>query len=434
MNEWGRKMPFRILCTGDVHLGRRPTRIPEGIEAGTLGPRGAWQAIVASAIELNVDAVVLTGDMVDESNRFYEAFSVLQSGIEQLVEVKIPVIAVSGNHDFEVLARLADQFPEFRLLGHGGRWEEVILEQEDGQSVRFQGWSFPAGHVLTNPLADYPLVSDDIPTVGVLHCDCDASDSRYAPVTTSELKATSPAAWLLGHIHKPGLLCKSLPMILYPGSPVGLDPGEPGSHGAWLVTIDKGQTPTAELLPLAPLRWEQIDLPLEDISDADSLGPAILDALRARHDEIRDDLTSTRAVGCRLRLRGRTAIHRSLSGLTPTIQEDLRPRFDDVDYFIEKVEDLSRPDMPLENIAGPSDPAGLLARHLILLETRQPSEDYQRLIRDAGFAMEERRSQPVFASLPDSTAGQTEEQIRSTLIRAGTAVLDSLLAQREARA
>jgi len=426
-------MPFRILCTGDVHLGRRPTRIPEGIEARTLGPRGAWQAIVASAIELNVDAVVLTGDVVDESNRFYEAFSVLQSGIQRLVEAKIPIIAVSGNHDFEVLPRLADQFPEFRLLGRGGRWEEVILEQEDRPSVRFQGWSFPAGHVSTNPLADYPLVSDGIPTVGVLHCDCDANASPYAPVTTSELRAKAPVAWLLGHIHKPGLLCTSLPMILYPGSPVGLDPGEPGTHGAWIVTIEKGQTPASELLPLAPLRWEQIDLPLEEISDGDSLGPVILDALRAKHDEIRDELTSTRAVGCRLRLRGRTAIHRSLSGLIPTIQEDLRPRLDDVDYFIEKVEDLSRPDIPLEEIARSSDPAGLLARRLILLESREPSEDYQRLIRNAGRAIEERRSQPVFASLPDSTAGQTEEQIRETLIGAGTVVLDSLLAQREAR-
>ena len=427
-------MPFQILCTGDVHLGRRPTRIPEGIEARPLGPRGAWQAIVASAIERNVDAVVLTGDVVDESNRFYEAFSVLQSGIEKLVEMKIPIVAVSGNHDFEVLPRLADQFPEFQLLGRGGQWEEAILESEDGPSVRFQGWSFPAGHVSTSPLADCPLVSDDIPTVGVLHCDCDASVSPYAPVTTSELRAKTPMAWLLGHIHKPGVPCTSLPMILYPGSPVGLDPGEPGAHGAWIVTIQEGQAPASELLPLAPLRWEQIDLPLEEVLDGDSLGPVVLDALRAKHQEIRDELASTRVVGCRLRLRGRTAIHRSLPGLIPPIQEDLRPRLDDVDYFIEKVEDLSRPDIPLEEVAGSSDPAGLLARRLILLETREPSEDYERLIRDVGRVTGERRSQPVFASLPDSTAGQTEEQIRATLMSAGMAVLDDLLAQREAQA
>lgn len=427
-------MPFRILCSGDVHLGRRPTRIPEGIDAGSLGPRTAWQAIVASAIERKVDAVVLTGDVADASNRFYEAFSVLQSGIEQLVEAKIPIVAVSGNHDFDVLARLADQFAEFRLLGRGGRWEEVILQQQEEPAVRFQGWSFPAGHVLTNPLDDYPSVADDIPTVGVLHCDCDASASRYAPVTTSQLKATSPAAWLLGHIHKPSLLSESLPLILYPGSPVGLDPGEPGAHGAWIVTIDKGRKPTAELLPLAPLRWEQIDVPLEEVSDDDSLGPAILDAIRASHDEIRDELTSTRAVGCRLSLRGRTAIHRNMPAITSDTKADCRLRLDDVEYFIEKLEDLSRPDVPLEDIAKSTDPAGLLARQLILLETRQPTEDYQRLVRDAGLAMQERRSQPVFASLPDSTAGQTGEQVRSTLIRAGTAVLDILLAQREVQA
>ena len=113
-------MGVRILCIADVHLGRRPAHIPETIDARALGPAPAWHAFVRRAVELEVDAVALTGDVVDETNRFYEAFSVLQSGVKRLVDSGIPIFAVSGNHDFEVLPRLADRIPEFRLLGRGG--------------------------------------------------------------------------------------------------------------------------------------------------------------------------------------------------------------------------------------------------------------------------------------------------------------------------
>ena len=94
-------MSIRILCTGDIHLGRRPSRVPESIDAHALGPTAAWKCFVRSAIELKVHAVVLTGDVVDASNRFYEAFSVLQSGVEQLVKAGITIYAVSGNHDWD---------------------------------------------------------------------------------------------------------------------------------------------------------------------------------------------------------------------------------------------------------------------------------------------------------------------------------------------
>ena len=136
-------MSIRILCTGDMHLGRRPTQIPEDADLHALRPTATWHSFVSTAVELRVDAVVLTGDVVDESNKFYEAFSALQSGIERLVNAGIPVLAVSGNHDFDVLPRLVDQIPNFHLLGRGGQWDDFVLEKDGAHAMRFQGWSFP---------------------------------------------------------------------------------------------------------------------------------------------------------------------------------------------------------------------------------------------------------------------------------------------------
>ena len=424
-------MSIRILCTGDVHLGRRPSRVPESIDAHALGPTAAWNCFVRSAIELKVHAACLTGDVVDGSNRFYEAFSVLQSGVQKLVNAGIAIYAVSGNHDWDVLPRLADRIPEFRLLGRGGRWEETILPSEDMPAVRFLGWSFPSRHVSTNPLEGLDPPKRGMATVGLLHCDCGASDSSYGPVALADLTGKSADAWLLGHIHNPGVLSKSSPLVLYPGSPQGLDPGERGAHGAWLVTIDPDRPPQAELLPLAALRWEQIDVPLDGVGDEDSLAGTVIEAMHAKHNDIRGEIGDTKAVGCRLRLQGRTAIHRRLPNLIPDIQADLKPPFDEVEYFIEKIEDHSRPDLAMEDIARSNDPAGLLAKRLLVLERQEPREPYLELIRAAGGVMQKQRSGSVFGSLPDSTEQPADEDVRGMLMKVGLNMLDHLLAQKE---
>ncbi|MCY2925272.1 MAG: DNA repair exonuclease [Planctomycetota bacterium] len=281
-------MAIRILCTGDVHIGRQPRGLPAGLDGHALGPAAAWEAFVRTAIETGVDAAALTGDVIDEANRFFEAYSVLQAGLARLVEAGIAVFAVAGNHDADVLARLADQMPQVRLLGRGGQWEEAFLQGPDGSPVaRLLGWSFPGRSVAASPLAGKLLGARPLPTIGLLHGDVDAAGSAYGPVTLAELRAQPVDAWLLGHIHKPAVLADAAPLILYPGSPQGLDPGEPGPHGPWLITLEPGRAPRAEMLPLAALRWEGIEVPLDGVSAEGEFGPAVVAALRAGHDRIR---------------------------------------------------------------------------------------------------------------------------------------------------
>ena len=431
--QYNAAMAIRILCTGDIHLGRRPTRVPEGIDVRTLGPDEAFNRFVERAIARQVQAAVLTGDVVDAGNRFYEAYGVLQAGVKRLLDHDVPVFAVAGNHDYDVLTRLADEVTGFRLLGRGGRWQEAIVSSPDGDSVRLVGWSFSEQQVRVSPLADgFPTVGNGETVVGVLHCDCFAASSTYAPVPLAELRARPVAAWLLGHIHRPVLLAESLPLVLYPGSPQGLDPGEPGAHGAWLVEVGRGITPRAELLPLAPLRYEPIDAPLDGVSDADGFNRAILDAVRRRHAEIEDTLAPVRWVAGRLRLTGRTSLHRELPTLCPQVRDNLRVPIGDVEYFFEKIEDATRPDRSLGDLARSADPVGLLARRLLALETGEPAELAGALVRQAREAILSQRRSPAYLLLDDATEPPNDEQVRETLLHAGYAVLDSLLAQKEA--
>jgi len=415
-----------------MHLGRRPTRVPESADTRIPKPTWAWDRFVEAAIEQQVDAVALTGDVVDEGNKFYEAFSALSEGVERLVQARVTVLAVSGNHDHDVLPRLADQIPEFHLLGRGGRWREFVLERNGNPVIRFQGWSFPKRHFSQNPMAAYPPPSDDLPTLGLLHCDCDQPASLYGPVSLAELRAASVTAWLLGHIHAPTMLSEDHPLVLYPGSLQGLDPAEPGCHSAALLTLAPGGALSLDRFALAGLRWEEIQVSTDAMKNEDELQQCVIAALRDRHEAISGELGHVRMVGCRLRLEGRSPLHRDLPGLLPAVRSGLRPVFDGVEYFVEKIEDRSKPDLSLQDIARSTDPAGLLARCLLVLERREPAGEFQALIDNAKPSLEGVRRWPHFVAVAKDAAPLESEHVRDRLLEAGLRALEELLAQKEA--
>src|SRR5690606_31256677 len=78
--------PVKILCTGDVHIGRSSTRFRGDPDARALSCAGAWSLIVDRAIAERVDLVAVSGDLVDRANRYFEAYGPLERGLERLKE------------------------------------------------------------------------------------------------------------------------------------------------------------------------------------------------------------------------------------------------------------------------------------------------------------------------------------------------------------
>lgn len=273
-------MGARLLAIGDVHLGRRPTRLPafleeHGITPEQLTPEAALRTAVERAIGESVDAVVFAGDLVESRNARFEALRPLEASVRQLAQAGIAVFAVAGNHDVEALPRLARMIPEFTLLGEGGRWQGVTLRRGGGEAAELIGWSFPSMEVHDSPLPELrsgPLLSSAsaIPRIGLLHADLDASVGPYAPVRRSELEALPLDGWLLGHIHRPGLGPGPRP-IGYLGSLLGLDPSETGIHGPWLVHARGPGQVDVEQLPLAPLHWDRFEVDVSVLHSLDDL-------------------------------------------------------------------------------------------------------------------------------------------------------------------
>ena len=425
---------MKLLCVGDIHLGRQPGRLPAGLldelKASDLGPAAAWRLAVDFALADEVDAVLLAGDVIEQEDDFYEAYGDLRRGVDRLAAAGIPVLAVSGNHDVQVLPRLADAVPGFRLLGRGGAWEVQDVAGRDGRRVQVLGWSFPERRVSTSPLAAHELPELDPgngPVVGLLHCDRDAAGSPYAPVRSAELADAPADAWLLGHVHKPDRLAPPRP-IGYLGSLTGLDPGEAGPRGPWRLEC-AGPELALEHLPLAPLRWEEVEVALDGLESAENVHALAVSALDALHERLAGERFRPRAVGCRLRFTGRTAhrreVGRSLAAGDPLRILDAR---DDILYFVHDWRMEAGPALDLEELARGADPPGLLARKILLLRGAAGDAERQALLAGARRRLESLGGRRTFAA--HGLALPTEEEAAELLERAALGALAELLDQR----
>ncbi len=379
-------MYTRLLCVGDIHLGRRPSRVPAdltdyGVEPSALTPAAAWRRVVEVAIEQGVDAVVLAGDVVESDNQFFEAYGPLRTSVDRLVAAGIPVVAVAGNHDVEVLPRLADEVPGFTLIGRDGVWERLELGPKGKVPVAILGWSFREKVVRDSPLRSVPRAASNTALIGLLHYNLNIRASAYAPVTSAKLTAAPGDGWLLGHIHSPSAKEGAAPRG-YLGNLSPLDCAETGERGAWILEVRGRGDVSLTRLRIAPLRWEIVEIDVASITDPDEIEGAITRAIHATHARILPTLGETKAVGCRVRLVGESACHRALiRSLAKKDPASLRSVSDNVAYFVESVRDDARQAIDLAEVAKGHDPPGLLAQ--MLLDIEQQNEQGRQLIINA---------------------------------------------------
>ncbi len=425
-----------LLCVGDIHLGRRPSRLPEGIgdwlRPEELAPSAAWAAAVEAAIARRVDALLLAGDVVDAEDDFFEAYTHLRRGVDRLLEAGIRVLGVAGNHDVRVLPRLAAEIEGFVLLGAGGEWRIEALRDRAGHEIaRVLGWSFAEREQRASPLDGLPGgLGGETPLLGLLHCDLGATRSRYAPVARGALADSAPDAWLLGHVHKPDSMQGPRP-IGYLGSLVGLDPGETGARGPWLLRLGDGPGGIEmSQLPLAPLRWEIQELRVDDLERSERLEEGVVGALEALHGRLADGLGKTSAVGCRIRVVGECERFLELDAAIAAADPGaLLRRFEGVVYFVEGIENRARPARDLAAMARGDDPAALLARRLLLLEADPDDAERAELIRRARAALEAEARAPAWGVL-DTAAALDDRALAERLRSAGRRALERLLEQR----
>jgi len=450
---------MRLLCVGDLHAGRRSSRVPSEIDGPSHACAAALDKAVDVALAEEVDAVLFAGDVVDRANRFFEAFGPLERALARLRAASIPVVAVAGNHDFDVLPHLAESVGDdrFRVLGVGGRFERATLETKSGR-LHVDGWSFPTEHVRTDPLDAMHLPPvDDAPVVGLLHADPVDPDSRYAPTSFDRLEQSAVRAWVVGHVHKPAWRPASGgAAVLVPGSVQAIHPRERGPRGVWVLEIDRaGARIEARQVPVSTVRYERVDVDLAGVSEIPELERRVMEALRSLRDGVLSEDTSghLRFLSVTPRLVGRTSLHRSLEAESRRLVDELELADESSLLRIDRVYVETRPAVDLDDVARGRDPAGILARAILDLERAAPAgpppepgsspgavgragaADDGRLdpvalvasVRDAAESVHRAKAYQYVPQEP--TPG--DDAVRSLAIDEGYRLLDALLAQKE---
>jgi DNA repair protein SbcD/Mre11 len=364
-------MAVRILVAGDLHLGKSPGGIPGNpIECTT---RFTWSRIVERCIGMDIDMLVLTGDIVDRDNRYFEATGLLQTGFLKLSKAGISVYMVAGNHDHDVLQQIfrGRNYENVHLLGSGGNWE-LSLYQKGGQVIQLAGWSFSSQYVYDNPLSGFNTlnISPDYPAIALLHCDITGGDSRYGPVGLQDFLNTRIDAWVLGHIHKPFVLNQQDPAVIYPGSPHAMSARETGPHGAVLLTVDDTGRLSHGFVPISPLRFENLPV---NITGSDGI------------EDVRNRITRAVYLDSGTRIKEQEGLHWLVYDLTLEGEhikpnevslwgeegiKDFRHETEEgIIIIIRKLESLVSPVVDdLVRLAGTPSPAGKLAQTILAIE------------------------------------------------------------------
>lgn len=425
---------LNILCTGDLHLGRHPTRIPAELDGQSFSPKRVWRDTVDLAVERSVDAVLISGDVVDRENRYLEAYGPFEAGATRLDEAGIPTVVVAGNHDFDVLPQLVNNLDleHLSLIGAEETWERKSIPSSDEVTFHIDGWSFAHEHVQQSPLDSYDQSSTEEPVIGLLHADLGVPDSDYAPVERAALESTSVDAWILGHIHAPGVQNESEPLVMYPGSPQPLDPGEPGEHGPWLLEYSTASGVTVDQVPQATVRYEELSVDVDGMEDWKSVPSVAREAI----DDMVTESIATRALellAVRLEFTGRTECHRGLVEQRTDIEDDLEFKQGALSIRVDDVEINTQPAVDLEELADEDTPVGYLAEILLDLEHDQPGEDTVELIEGVNRSIQGAYSAGTYSPLRrEGRIDDPEFEDAATVLRQQARVtLDELLAQTE---
>ncbi|MFF2446269.1 exonuclease SbcCD subunit D [Neobacillus sp. NPDC058068] len=266
-----------------VGLKHLPANIFTRVKESTFT---ALKKLTATAIEQQVDFVILAGDLFDGEDRSLRAQSRFRMEMLKLSEQEIPVYVVHGNHDHLNGSWVHLDMPE-NVHVFNSEVETKRLETKSGEIVHLSGFSYPTRHVFARKIDDYQMLAGADFHIGILHGNesSGTEHDNYAPFTIKDLQKKDFDYWALGHIHKRCILSEN-PPIIYPGNIQGRNKKETGSKGFYHVTLSDAET-ELDFIESSDIVWEEVTL---DAASAKNFHD-ILQLCQSTIDKLRRDKT-----------------------------------------------------------------------------------------------------------------------------------------------
>lgn len=362
-------MAFRFLHTGDLHLDspfvglttEAPASVVETLRESTIV---AWRNIIDLALDEHADFLLVAGDAFEHANRTLRGQLVFRDGLARLADQGIPSYVVTGNHD-----PLDGWEPSVAWPGLAHRFDAHEVSSaavtRDGEEIaRIYGISYHQRDITENLAKRFERGADDAFAIGLLHANVGGAEghANYAPCTMADLRASGMDYWALGHIHAHRVLSQRRPVTVYCGNPQGRDPGETEPRGCYLVDVDDAGRIKPRFHAVDVVRWQILDVPIEELTTEESLIEAVVEAVGAAQTD------AGRSIVARVHLIGRGPMHTSLArtGLLEDVLGEAREGLSGTEPFawIESLRDRTRPELNLEERRKADDFVGDLLRRL----------------------------------------------------------------------
>lgn len=303
---------FRFIHAADIHLDS-PLDHLRSLDQGAAkqvaaASRSSVERIVAAAIEREVAALVIAGDLFDGPVRDASAALWIDSQFRKLQRASIDVVLIRGNHDaLSNACRSVKWSSGVYQLGADKATSHLV--ERCGLAVH--GQSFGARAVVENIAAAYPEALNGYFNVGVLHTSLSGSSGHdtYAPTSIDVLEGRGFDYWALGHIHlRTNESLSSRCWIGYSGNTQGRHVRECGPKGCNLVHVRDRRIERIEFLATDTVRWFEIAIDVSRaqlLSEVSELVRSACEGLLAEH--------CGRQLAVRLRITGASKLHTHLA-------------------------------------------------------------------------------------------------------------------------
>ena len=335
------KDTYKFFHAADLHIDsplRGLSRYEDApAEEIRLATRVAFENLVDRSIELEIDFLILAGDVFDGAWKDFNTGLWFTARLRELTAEGIHVYILAGNHDAEGKMTASLRYPD-GVRTFDTSEPETIIDAETGAALHGQGFAKAA--TTEDLAAGYPAAQPGTINIGVLHTALSGREghSPYAPCTLDGLRAHGYDYWALGHVHQREV-CSEDPWIIFPGNLQARDIREHGAKGATLVCVEGGQIVSVEEEAFDVVRFARVPV---DVSACTTLA-ACEDAVALALAEAKSEAAG-RLLAVRIDVRGRapadTALRRDERSFIAACRDRANAQGE---LWVEKVEISTKP-------------------------------------------------------------------------------------------
>lgn len=284
-------MAFRFIHTADIHLDSPLRSLSlRDEELGNLignASRTVLSRIIDLAIEEQVNAVIIAGDLYDGSQTSMKTARFLSMELKRLDDANITCFIIRGNHDAASTITHELTLPQNVTVFKTRAGVETI--KTNTLNIAIHGISFKDKTAPDSLLPLYKAPLADHTNIGLMHTSLDGQNGHdpYAPCSVKDLQNVDFNYWALGHIHKRQVIEDKAKKstIVMPGIPQGRDINENGYKSVTLVTVADDGSISLDEKPISLAQFDPIAVDVSGIESWDDIVPKIENAMMLAKDK-----------------------------------------------------------------------------------------------------------------------------------------------------